>query len=77
MLFWKLRVEYESDPKLLDIRLPPLEFTKARPATFVWNHLVRGLVVEAKGHPLKTGDGSVRFWRDSTAAARNSAFQSP
>ncbi len=53
----RLWAEYESDPKLLDMRLPPIVFSEMRPATFVWNHLVRSLVTGAKGHPLKTGDG--------------------
>jgi hypothetical protein len=53
----KLRVEYESDPTALDIRLPPIGFDPRRPATFAWNHLVRNFVINAKGHPPKAGDG--------------------
>jgi hypothetical protein len=53
----KLRVEYDSDPTVLDIRLPPIGFNPKRPATFAWNHLVRNLVINAKGHPPKAGDG--------------------
>jgi hypothetical protein len=52
-----LRKEYEADPKALDIRLLPIPFDPARPATFVWNHLVRGLAINSKGHALKKGDG--------------------
>jgi hypothetical protein len=40
-----LRTEYDSDPKALDLRLAPIAFDQKRPATFVWNHLVRGLVI--------------------------------
>lgn len=53
----KLRVEYEVNPAVLDLRLPPVKFNPKQPATFAWNHLVRGLVKNAKGHPPKTGDG--------------------
>lgn len=45
----KLRVEYESDPTRLDSRLPPIAFNPQQPATFAWNHLVRALVINAKG----------------------------
>jgi len=52
-----VRLEYEADPSCLDKRFPPIPFDRKRPATFVWMHLLRRLVIDAKGHPLKRGDG--------------------
>jgi hypothetical protein len=67
----KLRVEYETDPTVLNIRLPPIAFNPKQPATFAWNHLVRGLVINAKGHPPKKGDG-----RDLCHAVMGAAYGS-
>jgi hypothetical protein len=52
-----LRVKYEADPMSIDRHLPPLTWNPRLPATFVWTHIIRGLVREAKSHPLKRGDG--------------------
>lgn len=67
----KLRVEYESDSNGLDKRLPPIAYDPKRPATFAWNHLVRNLVVNAKGHAPKMGDG-----RDLCHAVMGAAYGS-
>ncbi len=53
----QLRAEYESNPTSLDQILPPLAFDERRPATFVWVHLQRMLVLEAKAFQFKDNDG--------------------
>ncbi|MEE8120742.1 MAG: hypothetical protein V3T55_04395 [Anaerolineales bacterium] len=53
----QLRAEYESNPTSLDQMLPPLAFDERRPATFVWIHLQRMLVLEAKAFQFKDNDG--------------------
>ncbi len=53
----QLRAEYESNPTSLDQMLPPLAFDERRPATFVWVHLQRMLVLEAKAFQFKDNDG--------------------
>ena len=67
----KLRVEYEADSTALDKRLPAIPYDAKRPATFAWNHLVRNLVINAKGHPPKAGDG-----RDLCHAVMGAAYGS-
>lgn len=53
----QLRAEYESDPASLNRELPPIPFDEGRPATFVWVHLQRMLVLEAKAFRFKDNDG--------------------
>ena len=53
----KLRLAYQRDSKSLDRVLPPLPFDLGRPATFVWVHLLRTLVIEAKAYQFKKNDG--------------------
>ena len=53
----QLRAEYKSNPTSLDQMLPPLAFDERRPATFVWIHLQRMLVLEAKAFQFKDNDG--------------------
>jgi hypothetical protein len=67
----KLRVEYEADSAALEKRLPAIPYDAKRPATFAWNRLVRNLVINAKGHPPKTGDG-----RDLCHAVMGAAYGS-
>lgn len=50
------RVEYEKDPAFLDRMWPPVYFDVSRPATFVMNHLLRMLIVEAKAYQFKDHD---------------------
>jgi len=52
-----LRAAYERDPGSLDRILPPMAFDRARPATFVWVHLLRTLIIEAKAYHFKKNDG--------------------
>ena len=52
----ELRLEYDDDPRSLDRALPPLPFNPALPATFVWTHLLRALVLEAKAYQFKRND---------------------
>jgi hypothetical protein len=52
----KYRTEYERNPSPLDQKCPQ-EFDPSRPATFAYWNLLRTLIVEAKSHQLKTGDG--------------------
>jgi len=52
-----LRAKYDADPKSIDHHLPPIPWDQRLPATFVWTHINRGLVREAKGYRLKKGDG--------------------
>jgi hypothetical protein len=52
----QLREEYEKDPASLDHALPPLHFDTRWPATFVWNHLLRTLVVKEKSFQFKQND---------------------
>ena len=53
----QLRGDYEKDPPSLDRLLPPVPFDQHQPATFVWVHLQRMLVVEAKAFQFKDNDG--------------------
>ena len=53
----QLRAEYESDPASLDRELPPIPFDERQPATFLWVHLQRMLVLEAKAFQFKDNDG--------------------
>jgi hypothetical protein len=52
----ELRVKYEEDPSALDRLLPPLAYDDSRPGTFVFVHLLRLLVVEAKAFQFKKND---------------------
>jgi hypothetical protein len=67
----KTRLEYDADPRSLDLRFPSIPFDGLRPTTFVWTHLIRNLVKNAKSHPLKEGDG-----RDLCHAAVGAAYGS-
>ena len=51
------RNEFERNPAWLDQRFPILPFNPDMPATFTYVNLVRTLIVEAKAHRLKEGDG--------------------
>ena len=48
------REQYDRDPSIL--RDPP-DYDRAKRATYVLSHLVRQLILEAKSHTLKKGDG--------------------
>jgi hypothetical protein len=52
----KYRTEYERNPSPLDQKCSQ-KFDPSRPATFTYWNLLRTLIVEAKSHQLKTGDG--------------------
>src|SRR5213082_3172514 len=51
------RAEFERSCEWLDQRFPLLPFNPSRPATFTYCNLVRNLVLNAKAHRLKEGDG--------------------
>jgi len=51
------RQRYEREPASLDRAFPPGPFTRRAPATFVWTHLLRALVLEAKAYQFKRNDG--------------------
>lgn len=51
-----LRAKYDADPESIDQYLPPIPWDQRLPATFVWTHINRGLVCEAKSYRLKKGD---------------------
>jgi hypothetical protein len=53
----QLRRAYEKNRHGLDWHLPDPKWEPSRPATFAWNGLVRGLVLEAKAFQYKRGDG--------------------
>ncbi len=65
------RTEFERNPRWLDQKFPILPFQPSIPATFTYVNLVRTLIVEAKAHQLKKGDGS-----DFCHAVMASAFAS-
>ena len=46
--------QYDRDP--LTLRDPP-DYDRAKRATYVFSHLVRQLILEAKSHTMKKGDG--------------------
>jgi hypothetical protein len=48
---------YERDHLWLDRAFPALTFVEGKPATFTYVNLVRTLILEAKSHRLKKGDG--------------------
>jgi len=50
-------VEVEKSSQWLDQHFPILPFTPDRPATFTYVNLIRNLIVNAKAHRLKQGDG--------------------
>jgi hypothetical protein len=52
----ELRGDYEKDPSSLDRSLPPISYDDRRPGTFVFVHLLRLLVVEAKAFQFKDND---------------------
>jgi hypothetical protein len=52
----ELRTEYETDPSSLDRLLPPIPYDDRRPGTFVFVHLLRLLIVEAKAFQFKEND---------------------
>lgn len=64
------RLDYEQDPSMFEKR-PVQAFGPSRRATFACGNLVRTLIVEAKGHPLKPGDAL-----DFSHAVMASAFAS-
>ena len=51
------RLEYERDPQWLDQHFPQLPWNPKLPTTFTYVNVIRGLILEAKGYPLKKGDG--------------------
>ncbi|MEE9537986.1 MAG: hypothetical protein V3W10_01450 [candidate division NC10 bacterium] len=53
----QLRADYESDPASLNRGLPPIPFDERQPATFVWVHLQRMLVLEARAFQFTDNDG--------------------
>jgi hypothetical protein len=63
------RASFDSDPRWLESTFPALPFNPAAPATFTYFNLVRTLILEAKSHVLKKGDGT-----DFCHAAMASAF---
>lgn len=69
----ELRAEYEKDQTALDRLLPPVPFDERRRATFVWVHLQRMLVVEAKAVQFKDNDG-LDFCHAVLAAAYGSVI---
>jgi hypothetical protein len=52
------RAKYEQNPEWLDQQYPVLAFNPARRATFAFVSLSRTLMLEAKSHQLKKGDGT-------------------
>jgi hypothetical protein len=52
-----LREEYDRDRTSLDRSLPPIPFDPNTPTTFIWTHVLRLLVLEAKAYHLKKNDG--------------------
>jgi hypothetical protein len=51
------RAEYEADPQWLDTAFRSLAAHEAPPATFVYNNLIRTLILETKSYHLKRNDG--------------------
>jgi hypothetical protein len=51
------RSEYERDKLWLERAFPALPFIEGKPATFAYVNIVRDLILEAKSHRLKKGDG--------------------
>jgi hypothetical protein len=52
----EFRRDYERNPHVFEALLPDPIWDRARPANFVWNGLVRRLVLEAKGFKFMPGD---------------------
>jgi hypothetical protein len=52
-----LRVKFESDANWLDTAFPALPYNTRISGTFAYAHVMRTLIVEAKGFHLKKGDG--------------------
>jgi len=52
-----LRVKFETDANWLDTAFPNVSYNAQIPGTFAYAHVMRGLIVEAKSHHLKKGDG--------------------
>jgi hypothetical protein len=65
----RYRSEFQQSPDFLDKSFPILPFNAAKPVTFVYVNLIRHLVMEAKQHPIKRGDGL-----DFSHAVISSAF---
>jgi hypothetical protein len=51
------RSKHEGDHSWLDRAFPALPFREDKPATFTYVNLIRTLILEAKSHRLKKGDG--------------------
>ncbi len=51
------RAQYEADPQWLEAAFRVLSADEAPRATFVYNNLIRTLILEAKGYHLKRNDG--------------------
>lgn len=51
------RAEFDTDPRSLDRRWPPIPFSPAFGTTFVFVHLMRLLVKESKAYVFKPHDG--------------------
>jgi len=52
------RKEFEDNPNWLEDNYPTVSFDKARPASFVYHHLIKILIRDAKSHQLKKGYGA-------------------
>lgn len=52
------RSEFDRDPQWLDHKFTAVPFFDSKPATFTYLNLVRTLILEAKSHRLKKGDGT-------------------
>lgn len=65
----RYRSQFQQSPDFLDKSFPLLPFNGAKPVTFVYVNLIRHLVIEAKQHPIKRGDGL-----DFSHAVISSAF---
>lgn len=52
----QLRGDHARALQMLHKVLPPIDFNPAKPATFAWQNVMRTVVREVRGHPLKDGD---------------------
>jgi hypothetical protein len=54
----QLRAAYDRNRSGFDALLPEPRYDESHPATFVWNGLLRRLVIESKAYRYKKGDGA-------------------
>jgi hypothetical protein len=52
-----LRVKFETDTNWLDRAFPAVPYNTRLPCTFAYAHVMRTLIIGAKGYHLKKGDG--------------------